>query len=130
MAMMLQDMKGSFQVENSVALEEKLNKRYGSGVNEFWLSHKNDDGAKLAILVSNELANVHYFPPGKHPGYNSIGSIPELDVRGYSKFSINNPDELQWIGNAHVVPFSAAVNAAKEFFERDELPKSINWLEL
>jgi hypothetical protein len=127
--MMLQDMKGSYQVEDSIALEEKLNKRYGSGVNAFWLT-KNNNGAKLAILVNNELANVHYFPPGRHPGYNAIGSIPDLDVRGYSKFFMNSPDELQLISNAHVVPFSAAVKAAKEFLESDELPRSINWLEL
>ena len=127
--MMLQDMKGSLQVENSSALEEKLGKRYGSGVNAFWLT-KTKDGAKLAILVNNELANVHYFPPGRHPGFNSVGSIPGLDVRGYSEFCVNSPDERQLISNAHVVPFSAAVRAAKEFLETDELPKSLNWLEL
>jgi hypothetical protein len=128
--MMLQDMKGSFQVNDGVALEEKLNKRYGSGVNAFFLSRENDNGSKLAILVNNDLANVHYFPPGRHPGYNSRGSIPDLDVRGYSKFFLNSPDELELVSNAHVVPFSAAVKAAKEFLARDELPKSINWLEL
>jgi hypothetical protein len=127
--MVLQDMNESFQIESSIILEERLNKRYGSGVNAFWLT-KNNNGAKLAILVNDGLANVHYFPPGRHPGYNSIGCIPGLQASGHSKFFMNSPDELQLISNAHVVPFSVAVNAAKEFLERDELPKSINWLEL
>ena len=82
------------------------------------------------ILVNNELANLTYFPPGKHPGFQSQGSIPGLDVGGFSKFFMNSPDQLQEIMNDQVVPFSAAVKAAKEFLERDELPKSINWLEL
>jgi len=128
---MLQDMMAVYQVEESTILEERLNKRYGSGVNSFLLSHeKNGNGATLLILVNDQLANVHYFPPGQHPGFNSIGGIAGLDVSGFSKFFMNSPDQLQLIGNAHVVPFSAALRAAKEFFEHDELPKSIDWLEL
>lgn len=127
--MMLQDMKGAYHVEDSVALEEKLNQRYGSGVNAFLLS-QNGNGAKLVILVNNDLANVHYFSPGRHPGYNAIGRIPGLDAHGYSEFFVNSPDEFQWISNRHVVRFSAAVKAASEFLESDELPKSMNWLEL
>jgi hypothetical protein len=128
--MLLEDMKGSCEVSDGLALEEKLNRRYGAGVNAFWLSHAGRDGAALAILVNNELANVHYFPPGQHPGYNSIGMIPGLDADGYSEFFLNSPGELQWISNAHVVPFAAALEAAMEFLVRDELPKSMNWFEL
>jgi len=135
--MILEDMKGPVQIENDTALEAKLNKRYGPGVNAFWLSHEslneNNNSAKLAILVNHELANVHYFPPGKHPGFQSQGSIPDLDVRGFSQFYMYSPEKLQQveeIPNAYVVPFSDAVKVAKEFLERDELPKSIGWLEL
>lgn len=67
---MLQDVKGSFQVESSIALEEKLNERYGSGVNAFWLSHQGNSGATLLILVNNDLANLTYFPPGKYLDFN------------------------------------------------------------
>jgi len=135
--MMLEDMRGSFQIENSIVLEAKLNKRYGAGVNAFWLSHEgineNSTSAKLAILVNNELANVHYFPPGKHPGFQSQGSIPDLDIRGFSEFYVYSPEKLQQveeISNAYVVPFSDAVKVAKEFLECDELPKSMSWQEL
>jgi hypothetical protein len=82
------------------------------------------------ILVNNELANLTYFPPGRHPGFQSQGSVPGLDVGGFSKFFLNSPNELQEIMNDQVVPFSAAVKAAKEFLACGELSKSIDWLEL
>jgi hypothetical protein len=129
--MRLQDMKGTRHIKDSMTLEEDLNRRYGLGVNAFWLSHENDERATLLILVNNELASLHYFPPGQHPGFQSLGNVPTLKkAGGFTGFFMNNPDEIQEITNAAVVPFSAALEAAKEFPARDELPKSMNWLEL
>jgi hypothetical protein len=128
--MRLQDMKGARQITDSRTLEEEFHRRCGAGVNAYWLSHENDAGATLLILVNNELASLHYFPPGQHPGFQSIGNVPALNVGGFTRFFMNSPDEAQEITNAAVVPFSAALEAAKEFLTRDELPKSIIWLEL
>jgi len=111
-------------------LERVLSRRYGNGVNAFWICRKDDERPLLLILVNKALANLHYFPAGNHPGFQSMGQISGLDPEKYTTFFMNNTKEPEEIPNDAIVPFSDALAAAKEFFASDELPPSIGWFEL
>jgi hypothetical protein len=84
----------------------------------------------LLILVNKAPANLHYFPPGDHPGFHSVGHISALDPDEYTTFFMNSLEEREDISNNAVILFSDALAAAKEYLAGTELPKSIEWFEL
>ena len=130
MTLKIQDMGQAYYVDNSSDLEVILSKREGSGVNEFWLSHDNEKNPALSIVVNGDLASLTYFPEAHHPGFTSIGPLENLQSGELSIFYINTPTEKHLILNDSIVPFSTAVDVAKEFFIKKNLPSSIEWLEL
>jgi Immunity protein Imm1 len=119
-----------FDASSSVDVERILLKRYDSGVNSFWIYHEPWEKPLLLILVNNELANLHYFPDDKHPGYASIGNTPSLSAHGNTVFCMNSPKEEEEVPNDAIVPFSDALAAAKEFLVSTAMPPSIEWFEL
>jgi hypothetical protein len=92
-----------------------LNIKYGSRVNEFWISGE-DDYPCLVILVNNDYANITYFPEDGHPGFQSIGMGTDLSPGGVTIFYTNTPNEEIEIRNDTIVPFPKAMEAAKEYF--------------
>lgn len=66
----------SEHVVRTAELEAVLRKRREGGINSFWLSHGVDEHPKLAILVKNDIANVHYFPKERHAGFQSVAKDP------------------------------------------------------
>lgn len=120
---------GMIDCETVETLEQVLNMRYGSGVNEFWISGEEENPC-LAVLVNNDYANLTYFPDDGHPGFQSIGMETGLDQHEISIFYTNTPEEEIEVNNDTVIPFSKALEAAKEFFTSTGMPKSIEWLEL
>lgn len=103
-----------------------LNMRYGDGVNEFWISGKEDDPC-LAVLVNKDHANITYFSEDGDIGLQSAGMDTNLDPNGMTIFYTNTPDEEIEVSNSAVIPFSKAIGVIKEFFETMDLPKSIEW---
>ena len=59
--------------------ESILNVRYGSVVNEFWISDE-EEMPCLAILVNNDFASLTYFPEDGHPGFQSVGMDTDLEL--------------------------------------------------
>ena len=130
--MKIQDMSSAiFDVSSNVDVEEILLKRYGQGVNAFWLYHEPREKPLLLILVNKQLANLNYFPDEEgHPGYYSIGRVPLLPADGTTVFFMNSPDEEEHVFNGAIIPFADALVAAKEFLVSTKLPPSIEWFEL
>jgi hypothetical protein len=130
--MKIRDMSGTeFDATNSSDVERILLKRYGQGVNAFWLHHEPRQTPSLMILVNNHLANLNYLPDDEdHPGYHSIGNMPSLPADGTTVFFMNNPKEEEHVYNGAIVPFADALVAAKEFLVNTGLPPSIEWFEL
>ena len=112
------------------SLDAVLTSRYGTNANEFWLSLEDEKFPALAILVRDDLANVHYFPEDGHPGYLLTESQPNAKTGGSTVFFTNTPSEEVEIGNEGVVPFSSALKAAHEFFSSTTLPTLEGWFEL
>ena len=111
-------------------VDTALSKRYGAGVNEFWLSHGPENFPALCLLVNGDLATLTYLPQEGHPGYRSEGKVRGLERDRTSTFYVNNETEELEIMNESIVPFCTAVEAAKDFLISRQLPKSIEWLEL
>jgi Immunity protein Imm1 len=117
-----------YQVKSREELESVLMRRVLNNENQFWLNHDGQEYPVLAISVKGEIAYVYYVPYDRCAGFQSIGRIHGL--QGHSTdFSIGLHDTIS-VQNEFVVPFSAALNAANEFFESADLPSSIEWYEL
>jgi hypothetical protein len=130
MNMRIEDFAGAYEASNTSELERLLQKRYGPGVNSFWLSHDDEKYPSVSLLVKGDLACLHYFPADTHPGFLSIGSVQELKPDEATTFFLNNLDQEQEMPNGSVIQYSKAVEVAKVFFASKELPRSIEWLEL
>jgi Immunity protein Imm1 len=111
-------------------IEVALMRRNQSGFNEFWLSHGDDKYPAISVLVSGDLASLHYFPREGHPGLSSVGKVQGLKSDGSTKFFINDGTEELEVSNDSIVPFSLALKAAHEFAISNSAPRSIQWFEL
>jgi hypothetical protein len=107
-----------------------LERRYGPGVNSFWLTHDSQTHPTMSLLVNGELSTLLYVPKEGHPGYTPLGNVEGLNLERFTAFSIDTVDRELEVWNEQVVSISAALSAAKDFFLSPELPKSIDWAEL
>jgi hypothetical protein len=125
--MKIEDFDGMHEARDAAELEVVLMKRFGPGVNEFWLSH-NDRFPAMSIWVRNDLATLHFFEKERDPGYRSIGTLAEED--GTTIFHTESVKHKESVPNRFVVPYALALAAAKEFFSSKQLPASIEWMRL
>jgi len=130
MSMTIWDLKGKHEANDISEFESVLDKRYGPDVNAFWMMHDEELNPAISLLVRGDLSYIHYFPVEGHPGFASVGSIEDLDMDGFTTFRFETLEQEQEIWNRQVIPASAAMSAAKDFFNSKELPKSILWNEL
>ena len=124
------DISGVSVVSDAEALETVLMKRSAEGSNSFWLSHEGHEYPMLSVLVKHDLATLNYLPKECDAGFRSVGGTA-LKPGETTAFSItrNRADDVAVLNDA-VVPFSAALRAAEEFFLSGTLPESIEWLRL
>lgn len=127
--MKIEDFKGPSDSTNDEDIEKVLAKRYGNGVNEFWLSHAECRYPAMSILVKGNIAALNYFPEEQHPGMTSVGK-GNLEPEGITVFYINTEEEKHEIPNGMIVPFSVALEAAKEFAANKEPPRCVEWFSL
>jgi len=128
--MRIEDYDTVWDVTSPADIATAMRTRHGAGRNAFWLSHGNKEFPSISIMVSGDLAYVHYFPKEGHPGFASVGNLPGLRPGEDSVFFMHNSDEPIGVMNEAVVPFRDALKAAQEFAISSALPKSIQWSEL
>jgi hypothetical protein len=125
------DFDGVHEARNIDYLEVILRTRHGSGVNSFLLSHGSEAYPALSLLVKDDLAYLNYLPRENDAGFASAGKMPGLKPGELTTFSISeNPGDDVNVLNAAVLPFSVALQAAREFFLSKDLPRSIEWTQL
>ena len=122
------DMKSETHITDAHEVETALIKRY-EGINEFYLTTENQGFPLLCILVNHGLAFLHFIPGEGNPGFISQGNVPGLKANESTMFFTSGPSETP-MPNTSVVPFTTALSAAKEFFEFEHQPRSVNWFEL
>jgi hypothetical protein len=111
-------------------VESVLSKRHGAGINSFWMGHADGGFPAINIMVKGDLAYVHYFPQEHHPGLASIANFQGQAPEGSSAFLLSSGGEKAWVPNRALVPFSEALNVAKEFAISGTLPKCMRWKSL
>lgn len=124
------DLESTPDLMTPLEIEAFMNKRDDAGMNSFWLSHGDDRFPAINIMVNGDLAYVHYFPDDDHPGYASVGGLPNLTRGGITNFFHDPGGEPFDILNGAVVPFSKALKVAQEFAVSKEIPKCIPWRSL
>lgn len=130
--MRVHDFGGTHRVNSMARLEQLLGARFNDQLNEFSLYSDSSIYPLLTIMVKGDLAAIHYFPEDGHAGYVSIGGKTNPDPKKTTTFHIGTLDagDTANVPNEFIVPFSEALEVAKEFFRSQELPRSIKWLEL
>jgi hypothetical protein len=125
------DINGVYEPSDINELETILMKRYGDGFNSFWLSHDGGDYPTLSLLVKGDLATLNYFPEEYDAGFRSVGKTPRLKLGESTTFAMSNnrADDVVVLNDA-VLPFTAALTAAKEFFLSKDLPRCVEWMRL
>jgi hypothetical protein len=126
------DFGGDHSVQSIAQLEQLFGVRFKYDQNQFALSPDASNYPLLLIYMRGNLAVIYYIPEDGQAGYVSLGGKMNLDPKEWTTFSIDNldPGETIDVLNASIVPFSEALEAAKEFFHSQKLPRSIEWRQL
>ena len=96
------------------------------GGNEIWCSMQgtSDDYPSLSILVDNMAAVVNYF--GDEDGNDMFASLGDISQDGTLKFL----DGQYEVAAYQKISKEMALQAALQFFEKQERPDCIEWEEL
>jgi Immunity protein Imm1 len=127
----IQDLQHEHEVGTLEEFERVLAKRYENEVNAFWINRGGNRVPLLLILVNKAYAYMFYFPSEDgHPGFHSVGRLPELDPDQDTIFFMNRIEEPEGFPNFAVIELADALAAAKEFFASTALPQCVEWFEL
>jgi hypothetical protein len=119
---------------DETALEQVLRFRDRLGGGQFWLSHDDDPYPTVAIRVSGDLADVHYFPFKGHPGFRALASPSVRSEQGGKTTTFVyegcDPASGEESPIEFTLPVDRAVSLAREFFRASARPSGASWFEL
>ena len=117
-------------MDDAEDLEEVLTWRDARGGGIFWLTH-DEQYPTLAIRVSGDLADVHFFPRNGHPGFRCLGGAGMPDG-GSMRFVFQgcDPADGEDTPNEFVVPLRTAKSIATEFLRSERKARDVSWFEL
>ena len=121
----------SWQINDDKSLEDALAWRDNLGGGAFFIASDNEEYPMLAIRVSGDLADVHYFPQAGHPGFRCLGG-DGLPAGGTTPlvFQGCDPAAGEETPNKFIVPIETACAVAREFFDTRQMSESVSWVEL
>lgn len=121
----------TWQVNDEKGLEEVLSSRDSRGGGLFWLAHDDAKYPCLAIRVSGDVADVHFFPRDGHAGFRCLGGegMPD-DGSTMLVFEGCDPRDGEETPNWFVVPVERAISIGREFFRSKRMSDAGSWLEL
>ena len=120
----------TWQVDDDADLDRALACRDSLGGGAFWLSR--DGGFPLlAIRLSGDIADVHFFLEEGHSGFRCLGG--EGLIEGGSRklvFEGCDPGDGEETPNEFVIPLETAASVAKEFLRSGRMSDAVSWFEL
>jgi hypothetical protein len=117
-------------VDDVEGLEEVLAWRDARGGAFFWLTH-DEQYPSLAIRVSGDLADIHFFPRDGHPGFRCLGGEGMAEGGPTTLvFEGCDPGDGEDTPNEFVVPFETAKSIASEFLRSQRMSGDVSWFEL
>jgi len=118
-------------VADEKSLDAALAWRDDRGGGVFWLTPDEERYPALAIRVSADVADVHYFPRNGHPGFRCLGGdgLPKGRLTTLVYHGAD-PATGEQTPNEFVVPFETARAVAREFFRTQQMSAAVSWFEL
>jgi hypothetical protein len=121
----------SWQVTNVKQLVAALASRDDKGGALFHITPGDERYPSLAIRVTKDYADVHYFPYDGGPVFRCLGGegLPE---GGWTSFVYQgcDPGTGEETPNEFIVPFATACAIGKAFLRTGERSDAVEWLEL
>jgi hypothetical protein len=119
-----------WEAHDEQALEAILRRRDGRGGALFWLSDEARSFPCLALRVSGDLSDIHFFPHEDHAGFRCLGN-QDLPPGGTTTFVFEgcDPGYGEETPNEFVVPFATALAVAKEFLRTKQMASWVQWFE-
>ena len=97
----------------------------------FWLFPNEGKYPSLAIRVSTDVADVHYFPHKGHAGFRALADASVLkDKPRILIYEGCDPATGEETPGEFVLPVSVAIDLAKEFHRTGERSSAVEWFEL
>jgi hypothetical protein len=120
-----------WEARDAGALEQVLRFRDDVGGAMFWLADDDEPHPAMAIRVSGDLADVHYFPHEGHPGFRALveSSAPRAPMTTFI-YEGCDPAAGEETPSEFVLPAAAAIEIAKEFQLTGEMSAAVSWFEL
>jgi hypothetical protein len=117
----------TWKVDDVKGLQEVLTSRDSPGGGDFWLSHDDEEYPCLAIRLSGNVADVHFFPGDCQAVFRCLGGdgMPD-DGSTLFVFEGCDPGYGEETPNDFVIPVGTAVSIAKEFFLRKRMSDAVS----
>jgi hypothetical protein len=122
----------SWQVTNAKDLAAALACRDEKGGALFFMTPNGEQQyPSLAIRVTKDYADVHYFPFDGHPGFRCLGGVG-LPKDGWTSFVYQgcDPGTGEETPNEFIIPFATACEIAEEFLRSGQRSDAVEWLVL
>jgi hypothetical protein len=121
-----------WQVATEAELGAVLLFRDGVGGARFWLNADDEDFPVLAIRISGDVGDVHYFPAEGHPGSRALATLegPEKDQTILLRYEGADPASGELTSRRFILPFATLLDVARSFFHVQSLPASLAWFKL
>src|SRR4051812_8518421 len=97
----------------------------------FYITPDEEQYPSLAIRVTKDYADVHYFPYDGHAGFRCLGG-EGLPKDGWTNFVYQGcqPGTGEETPNKFILPFATACSVAKAFLRTGQRSDAVKWLEL
>jgi len=120
-----------WNASDETALEDVLRFRDDLGGAQFWITDDDDPFPAVAIRLSGDFADVHYFPHDGHPGFRALAETPP--PAGQTTTFIYegcDPPTGEETPSEFVLLASTAIDVAKEFQRTGTRSPVLSWFEL
>jgi hypothetical protein len=132
--MRIQGHNREWDADDETALEQVLAFRDDVGGALFWLTDDEDPHLALAIRISGDLADVHYFPEEGHPGFRALAEPSAARVKENQMTTLIyegcDPATGEETPSEFVLPVSTAIALARQFHRTRRRSPAVSWLEL
>lgn len=121
----------SWRVNTAKELAKALAWRDARGGALFYITPDGDKYPSLTIRVTEDYADVHYWPYDGHAGFRALGG-KGLPAGGWTTFLYEgcDPGTGEETPNEFILPFTTARSLAKAFLHAREKSDEVEWLEL
>jgi len=132
-AMKIEGQHCKWHAQDEATIQQVLEFRDEVGGAVFWLARDDARYPTLAIRISGDMADVHYFPHEGHPGFRALAEPSVREGQPTNFLFIYegcDPATGEETPSEFVIPLSTAIALAKEFHRSGARSSAVSWFEL